>query len=178
MLISPPFLPARAANETEEGWLERCMAGDAPGDGAYPLSFNLGWHGGLHLQAPGDGTTFEPVRAMADGVVVHRSPPNPAQPAGPADPALPLYHLYNTGETGVPKRALHWDEAQDAQRTHKWWGLEQRSRQRLADLVAGKDLGVYGLGRERTMAQYAAFCGIDYAARTLALQAYKPLPSP
>lgn len=93
-------------------------------------------------------------------------------------PALPLYHLYNTGETGVPKRALHWDEAQDAQRTHKWWGLEQRSRQRLADLVAGKDLGVYGLGRERTMAQYAAFCGIDYAARTLALQAYKPLPSP
>lgn len=92
MLISPPFLPARAANETEELWLERCMAGDAPGDGAYPLSFNLGWHGGLHLQAPGDGTNFEPVRAMADGVVVHRSPPNPAQPAGPADPALPQYY--------------------------------------------------------------------------------------
>lgn len=89
---------------------------------------------------------------------------------------LPLMHLYNTPEAGVPPRPLHWDQAQDQARAQNWWQLEQRSRRRLADLVAGAPLGVYALGRERTMADYAAWCGIDYAARTLSPQAYQPLP--
>lgn len=92
MLISPPFLPARNAAETESDWLDRCMAGGEPGDGAYPLSFNLGWHGGMHLVAPGTGTTTEPVRAIADGTVVFRRNPTP-QPAGPLPPDHPqAYH--------------------------------------------------------------------------------------
>ncbi|MFM0340885.1 hydroxyethylthiazole kinase [Paraburkholderia fungorum] len=52
-----------------------CAAGMqecAPGNGAYPISFNLGWHGGVHLIAPRDAQAIiEPVRAIADGTVVY-----------------------------------------------------------------------------------------------------------
>jgi hypothetical protein len=90
-------------------------------------------------------------------------------------PGQPVYHLYNTGEFGAPPRPMHWDPAHDSQRQQTWWLLEQRSRSRLAALVAGEPLGVYGLGRERSMAQYAAFSGIDYAARTLGPSAFQPV---
>ncbi|WP_321936071.1 M23 family metallopeptidase [Paraburkholderia sp. J8-2] len=43
----------------------------APGNGAYPVSFNLGWHGGAHLMAPSDGNQPAYVRAIADGKVVY-----------------------------------------------------------------------------------------------------------
>jgi hydroxyethylthiazole kinase len=76
MLISPPFLPLRGTNETEEQWLDRAMSGSINGHiphhgdktivGSYPVSLELGWHGGLHLVAPGDTT----VRAIADGEVI------------------------------------------------------------------------------------------------------------
>ena len=87
-------------------------------------------------------------------------------------PGLPVYHLYNTG---APARPMHWDAAQDEQRNVSWWSLEQRSRQRLADLVSGKPLGVYGLGAVRSLADYAQFSGIDYTARSIAPKAYRPL---
>ena len=41
-------------------------------------------------------------------------------------------------------------------------------------LVAREDLGVYGLGTRRTLPDFAAFSGIDYAARTLGASAYLP----
>jgi hypothetical protein len=41
--------------------------------------------------------------------------------------------------------------------------------------VSGQRLGVYGLGRVRSMADYADFSGIDFAARTIASRAYAPL---
>lgn len=91
-------------------------------------------------------------------------------------PGLPLYHLYNTGEGSGPARPMHWEAGQDGQRSVSWWALEQRSRQRLADLVAGKPLGAYGLGSARSLAAYAAFSGIDYSARSIAPKAYQPLP--
>jgi hypothetical protein len=72
MLISPPFLPAQGANEHDEAYVTRCMAGDQPGDGAFPVSLQLGWHGGLHLTAPQDGSDAERVRAIADGKVIFR----------------------------------------------------------------------------------------------------------
>lgn len=77
MLISPPFLPTRA-DQTEAQWLEVAMSGGTPGDGAYPLSFNLGWHGGMHLDAPtnNDGQS-ERVRAIADGTVMFVRQPTP-----------------------------------------------------------------------------------------------------
>ncbi|MDB5752932.1 MAG: hypothetical protein JWP65_3353, partial [Ramlibacter sp.] len=89
-------------------------------------------------------------------------------------PGLPVHHLYNNGESGAPPRPMHWDAAQDSEREVGWWTLEQRSRARLAALVAGQDLGVFGLGGERSLADYAAFSGIDYAARTLAPAAFVP----
>lgn len=90
-------------------------------------------------------------------------------------PALPVYHLYNTHESGASARPMHWDPAHDTQRADSWWALEQRSRKRLASLLAGEALGVYGLGQARTMADYAAFSGIDFAARTLAPRAFQTL---
>jgi hydroxyethylthiazole kinase len=80
MLISPPFLLPRAENQSEDEWLNAAMAGDAPGHGAFPVSFNLGWHGGLHLAAPVLGTGFEPVRAIADGNVTFIRQPTAGLP--------------------------------------------------------------------------------------------------
>lgn len=91
-------------------------------------------------------------------------------------PALPLYHLYTA--PGAAPRPLHWDAAMDARRTTGWWALEQRSRARLAMLVEGADLGAYGLGTVRSLADYAAFSGIDYAARALETRAFTPQPLP
>jgi hypothetical protein len=88
-------------------------------------------------------------------------------------PAMPVYHLYNNAGSGAPPRPLHWDEAHDAQRAQTWWALEQRSRHRLEALVAGEPLGVYGLGKERTLGDYAAFSGIDYGARTIEPRAHR-----
>jgi len=88
-------------------------------------------------------------------------------------PGLPVYHLYNTPDSGAPARPMHWDTQHDTQRSQAWWTLEERARSRLASLVAGEDLGAYSLGHERTMAEYAAFSGIDYAARNIADKAYR-----
>lgn len=86
---------------------------------------------------------------------------------------LPVFHLYRTEGADAPGRPLHWDPAQDALRQQTWWTLEQRSQARLAALLEqGRDLGVYGLGTARTLADYAAFCGLDYAARTLSPTAF------
>ncbi|MGE4240292.1 GlcNAc-transferase family protein [Ramlibacter sp.] len=90
-------------------------------------------------------------------------------------PDLPVYHLYNLPGSGTPPRPMHWDPAHEAQRKIGWWLYEQRARGRLTHLVAGSPFGVYGLGKVRTVADYAAFCGIDYAARTLSPQAFKAI---
>jgi hypothetical protein len=78
MLISPPFLPARGANDTDEAWLDLAMAAPAARDdttlapeGSFPLSHSLAWHNGLHIQAPAG----LPVRAIADGIVRFVNPP-------------------------------------------------------------------------------------------------------
>ena len=89
-------------------------------------------------------------------------------------PGLPIHHLYNDAASGAPPRPLHWDQAHESLRATSWWALEQRSRARLAALVAGADLGIYGLGAVRSVADFAAFSGIDYAGRTLAPSAFTP----
>lgn len=91
MLISPPFLPPRAEQQSEDEWLDLAMNGDAPGRGAFPVSFNLGWHGGIHLTAPRTGNAHEPVRAIADGTIVFVRPPTKGLPNLP--PEHPL--MYN-----------------------------------------------------------------------------------
>jgi len=42
------------------------MPGGDPGEGGYPVSFQMNWHGGVHLNAP-EGTSD--VRAIADGTI-------------------------------------------------------------------------------------------------------------
>ena len=88
----------------------------------------------------------------------------------------PVLHLYNDGKAGVPARPLHWDPAHEAGRGQSWWQLEQRSRARLAALLAGQPLGAYALGTARMMGDYARWCGIDYAARRLGPAAFEPRP--
>jgi hypothetical protein len=90
-------------------------------------------------------------------------------------PGLPLFHLYNTPGSGAPARPMHWDEQHDRERARTWWDLEQRSRARLEALLDGAPMGVYGLGKARTMDDYAAFSGIDFRMRTIASRAYRPL---
>jgi predicted chitinase len=70
MILSPPFLPDRQAGETDEQFVRRCMTGGDPGSGSYPVSFQMNWHGGVHLTAP-NGADNKPlqVRAIADGTV-------------------------------------------------------------------------------------------------------------
>jgi hypothetical protein len=92
-------------------------------------------------------------------------------------PGLPLWHLYNEPGAQAQARTLHWDASLDAQRGQSWWLLEQRSRRRLKALLEDQaDLGVYGLGRKRSLADYADFSGIDYARRSLADRAYRRDP--
>ncbi|WP_409286170.1 M23 family metallopeptidase, partial [Pseudomonas protegens] len=68
MLISPPFLPLTAPNESDEEYLNRAMNST---EGAFPLGQNMIWHGGIHLTAPREGNTHLPVRAIADGTVAY-----------------------------------------------------------------------------------------------------------
>ncbi|MFM0227251.1 hypothetical protein [Paraburkholderia dipogonis] len=85
MIISPPFLST--AQPQQNDLVLTADAGNAvvpdsdvctsnmlecaPGNGAYPVSFNLGWHGGAHLMAPTDGGQPASVRAIADGTIVY-----------------------------------------------------------------------------------------------------------
>jgi len=89
MIISPPFLPVGAGDTVD---VDAVMRGDGPGNGGFPVSFELAWHGGIHLDAPGDGNSSIPVRAIADGVIKY---------AGKCDTNIvegsPLY--YYAGET-------------------------------------------------------------------------------
>jgi murein DD-endopeptidase MepM/ murein hydrolase activator NlpD/predicted chitinase len=98
VLISPPFLPERHDGETDADYVARAMTGDAPGEGAYPISQALGWHGGLHLIAPTSPTVGrEPVRAIADGTVVYMREADPK--AAPTTPAADDPLNYGNGWT-------------------------------------------------------------------------------
>jgi hypothetical protein len=86
MIISPPFLPPIGSSASEHAWLDAAMP-EVPGQGRFPLSLALQWHNGLHLKAPQDasGAGPLPVRAIADGVVLFVSKPEPVT-NNPKDP--------------------------------------------------------------------------------------------
>lgn len=72
MIISPPILKSRNADESDAAWIERVM--QTASRRGYPLNGIGSWHGGIHIQhtdqiAPGQDRV-EKVRAVADGVVV------------------------------------------------------------------------------------------------------------
>jgi predicted chitinase len=91
MIISPPFLPARTDGQSEDAWLDAAMAPTAilvstrAPEGSFPLSGNLAWHNGIHIQAPAAGTAALPVRAIADGIVRFARAPNKPNTT-PTDP--------------------------------------------------------------------------------------------
>jgi hypothetical protein len=82
---------------------------------------------------------------------------------------VPIYHLYNTGEVETSHRELHWSPDVDEKRNQRWWDLDNKSKERMTNLLhRNKDLGVYGLGKSRSLVEYANFSGIDYRNKTLA----------
>lgn len=77
MIISPPFLPTSVPGEDDSAYLDRAMIEGAPGSGAFPVSQDLNWHGGIHLTAPQEDGIFLPVRAIADGTLAYIRQPTP-----------------------------------------------------------------------------------------------------
>ncbi|SIQ80886.1 Predicted chitinase [Aromatoleum tolulyticum] len=92
MLISPPFLPQRNANQSDEAWLGAAMtqptgqlANTGAPEGSYPVSNQFAWHNGLHLQGQQGTDGHTVVRAIADGVVIYVAQPREGN-TSPADP--------------------------------------------------------------------------------------------
>ncbi|WP_230946418.1 peptidoglycan DD-metalloendopeptidase family protein, partial [Burkholderia cepacia] len=78
--------------------------GEKSGKGAFPVSHQFGWHGGVHLVAPGGDVNPEPVRAVADGEIVFARPsaPKPTQTPSRAErDANPLYYYAGWTSNGV-----------------------------------------------------------------------------
>ena len=76
-------------------------------------------------------------------------------------PDLPIYTHY-----GRDYRPVVWGDQENI-RPVKWWEYDKRSKERLITVLTGGDVGKYGLGKERTLAQYIKWSGIDYINRTL-----------
>jgi hypothetical protein len=75
------------------------------------------------------------------------------------------YHDYNRGD-----QPRHWNDRPD------WADLNRRSLRRVRHLLGietsqdpdtVRDLGRYGLGSRRSLANYQAFAGVDFRARTI-----------
>ncbi|OOW00959.1 hypothetical protein, partial [Pseudomonas sp. MF4836] len=100
MLVSFPFLRNADLQETDTIDDGTFNLGEKSGKGAFPVSHQFGWHGGVHLVAPGAPNDPEPVRAIADGEVVfarHSDPMPLNSPSAEVQAAHPL--LYYTGWT-------------------------------------------------------------------------------
>lgn len=100
MLVSFPFLRNADPQETDTIDDGTFNLGEKSGKGAFPVSHQFGWHGGVHLVAPGAPNDPEPVRAIADGEVVfaRHSDPMPLN-SGSAEVQAAHPLLYYTGWT-------------------------------------------------------------------------------
>ena len=110
-----------------------------------------------HIYFEGEEQTLA-VRAYTHGWDIYHIPNNPT------------YHMYNTDHNPMNMhRELHWTEGEDKQRSTRWWELDNKSKARIDALLKhNADLGIYGLGKVRTLAEYANFSGIDYRNKTIA----------
>ena len=77
-------------------------------------------------------------------------------------PDTPLYHWYNDEKQEV-KRELYWDGNAD-----KLPILQAKGRERVDFVLSGNDTGLYGIGTQRTIQDFAKFSGIDYINKTYA----------
>ena len=100
MLVSFPFLRSADLQETDTIDDGTFNLGEKSGKGAFPVSHQFGWHGGVHLVAPGAPSDPEPVRAIADGEVVFARHSDP-MPLNSASAEVQVAHplLYYTGWT-------------------------------------------------------------------------------
>ena len=82
---------------------------------------------------------------------------------------VPLYHHYNDPNFQFYKRLTPWADSETTKKktTDRWHELEDMAKRRLANLVTGQNLGVYSLGKNRSLEQYREWSGIDYSNRTL-----------
>jgi len=74
-------------------------------------------------------------------------------------PAVPVFHLYR--DIVEVKRKLHWDEDEDSNREIKWHEREDRSINKLNNLINNKVDGIFGLGNKRTLKDYEYISGVD-----------------
>lgn len=87
-------------------------------------------------------------------------------------PHIPLFHLYKMLNT--ENHTHHWHSEWEKFRDFKFTQLTELAKSRLMDLVfERRELGPYGLGKSRSLDEFAKFSGIDYAKRTV-VQAYQP----
>ena len=76
----------------------------------------------------------------------------------------------------------HWDDhTAEASAERSWGDLDLRSKERVRRLFAGDDLERYGLGAERTLAEYEAYAGLSFRlhkGQNATLQAAEPPNAP
>jgi hypothetical protein len=96
-------------------------------------------------------------------------------------PDLPLAHLYGRIDEGSAARPVHWSPQHERGRPVDFGAREAHSRQRLSALLGpegaapSRSRGRFGLGQARSLADFAAYSGIDYLGRQLAPEAWRPL---
>jgi hypothetical protein len=83
-------------------------------------------------------------------------------------PNMPIYHNWDRDH-----RVAHWECHADKKRHENWEKLKLHSLKRVRQVLTGDLKGIYGLGNQRTIADYAAFCGIDYKAETINQDVYR-----
>jgi hypothetical protein len=86
-------------------------------------------------------------------------------------PAAPIYHLYDN-PLSSERRPRRENPENDKVAHEKAASLLALAEKRLSRLIEGEDLGVYSLGKVRTLEEYAAFSGIDYKAKTVSPKAW------
>lgn len=77
-------------------------------------------------------------------------------------PDMPIYHYWNRD-----RRVAHWDCTADKKRHENWASLQTNSLARIRRVLSGQQTGIYGVGAQRSLQEYADFCGVDYKNETL-----------
>ncbi|MGA7509750.1 MAG: DUF3289 family protein [Erwinia billingiae] len=74
MHISPPVIWPRKDGEKYADWVMRCMPVDPKRN--YPINELKAWHGGIHVPHIDTSAMANPVRAIADGMIVYARRPS------------------------------------------------------------------------------------------------------
>lgn len=80
---------------------------------------------------------------------------------------IPMLHHY-LRPTPVAYRHTPWgDNKLERLRKTRHWEFDRKARKRLVQLTNAEDLGVYSLGKERTIEDYRKWCGVDFKNRII-----------